>query len=231
MPYGRGAPGSNGIFSQLLLYRSDRKITLPALSVFNREVKFIFPGIDVVVFDELKNAFSRAVKTETAVFRRISQPFQGVRSFDLSGVLSRFKPKLPILLTSPSVFQGHDVVTPAETWTPPQPVQVVVVLGVTLGANPLSLRVRTQLDRATDAYARSLERLSSGMRINRASDDAAGLAIADALKAGAERPVLQPAGRGERGVGRHHGGQLDDASGQRLAVGNNYDSYHTVPLP
>ena len=160
-----------------------REITLPALSVFNREVKFIFPGIDVVVFDELKNAFSRAVKTETAVFRRISQPFQGVRSFDLSGVLSRFKPKLPILLTSPSVFQGHDVVTPAETWTPPQPVQVVVVLGVTLGANPLSLRVRTQLDRATDAYARSLERLSSGMRINRASDDAAGLAVSSSLNA------------------------------------------------
>lgn len=46
-----------------------------------------------------------------------------------------------------------------------------------------SLKAQRQLTKTTDALARSSERLSSGLRINRASDDAAGLAISSSLKA------------------------------------------------
>lgn len=44
------------------------------------------------------------------------------------------------------------------------------------------------LGKTTQELARSFERLSSGLRINRASDDAAGLAIADSLRS--DRRVL-----------------------------------------
>lgn len=52
---------------------------------------------------------------------------------------------------------------------------------VTLGSNISSLMTQRHLGRATDALGRSAERLSSGLRINRASDDAAGLAISMGL--------------------------------------------------
>jgi len=45
-----------------------------------------------------------------------------------------------------------------------------------------SLKAQRQLSSATDALARSSGRLSSGRRINSASDDAAGLAISSSLK-------------------------------------------------
>ena len=54
---------------------------------------------------------------------------------------------------------------------------------VKLGANILSQTVQRQLGRATTDLASVSERLSSGQRINRASDDAAGLAIATSLNA------------------------------------------------
>lgn len=53
---------------------------------------------------------------------------------------------------------------------------------ISLGNNIDSLRVRRSLGSATNSLARNYERLSSGQRINHASDDAAGLAIADSLK-------------------------------------------------
>lgn len=53
---------------------------------------------------------------------------------------------------------------------------------VRFGNNILSLNVQRQLSRSTDDLARVSERLSSGQRINRASDDAAGLAIATSLR-------------------------------------------------
>ncbi len=53
---------------------------------------------------------------------------------------------------------------------------------ITLGRNIAALGASRSLDRATDIVARTAERLSSGQRINRASDDAAGIAVADALK-------------------------------------------------
>src|SRR5690606_7658731 len=45
-----------------------------------------------------------------------------------------------------------------------------------------SLKVQRQLSSTTSALDKVYARLSSGVRINRASDDAAGLAIADALR-------------------------------------------------
>jgi flagellin len=54
---------------------------------------------------------------------------------------------------------------------------------ITLGSNVTSLQAQRRLGQATEALSTTSERLSSGQRINRASDDAAGLAIADSLKA------------------------------------------------
>ncbi|RIL03992.1 MAG: flagellin, partial [Proteobacteria bacterium] len=51
------------------------------------------------------------------------------------------------------------------------------------GKNIASLLAQGRLGSTTAAMASSLERLSSGLRINRASDDAAGLAIATTLGA------------------------------------------------
>jgi flagellin len=54
---------------------------------------------------------------------------------------------------------------------------------ITLGTNIQSLQAQRRLGIATDSLASSYEKLSSGQRINKASDDAAGLAIADSLRA------------------------------------------------
>jgi len=56
-------------------------------------------------------------------------------------------------------------------------------MAITLGSNIASLQAQRRLSNATGALSTSYERLSSGQRINKASDDAAGLAIADALRA------------------------------------------------
>lgn len=54
---------------------------------------------------------------------------------------------------------------------------------ITLGSNISSLKAQRQLGLTTDSLGTTFERLSSGQRINKASDDAAGLAIADSLRA------------------------------------------------
>jgi flagellin len=51
-----------------------------------------------------------------------------------------------------------------------------------INSNISSLQTQRQLSLATDKLSSISEKLSSGMRINKASDDAAGLAIADSLK-------------------------------------------------
>jgi len=56
-------------------------------------------------------------------------------------------------------------------------------MAITLGSNIVSLQAQRRLSNASDRLAKTYEKLSSGQRINRASDDAAGLAIADSLKA------------------------------------------------
>ncbi len=56
---------------------------------------------------------------------------------------------------------------------------------ITTASNIDSLRAQRQLSTTTDALGKTYERLSSGLRINRASDDPAGLALADSLNADA----------------------------------------------
>jgi flagellin len=54
---------------------------------------------------------------------------------------------------------------------------------ITINSNLASLKGQRLLNNSSEQLARTFEKLSSGQRINRASDDAAGLAIADSLKA------------------------------------------------
>lgn len=56
-------------------------------------------------------------------------------------------------------------------------------MAITIGNNIASIRAQRQLGRSTSALSQVNERLASGQRINRAADDAAGLAIADSLRA------------------------------------------------
>lgn len=56
-------------------------------------------------------------------------------------------------------------------------------MAVTIGSNVASLMAQRRLSITTGALTSVFEKLSSGQRINRSSDDAAGLAIADSLKA------------------------------------------------
>ena len=56
-------------------------------------------------------------------------------------------------------------------------------MAITLGSNVTSLQAQRRLSIASEKLSKTYEKLSSGQRINRASDDAAGLAIADSLKA------------------------------------------------
>lgn len=54
-------------------------------------------------------------------------------------------------------------------------------MSITLGSNITSLQAQRQLFRTEQKLSTVFERLSSGQRINRASDDAAGLAISESL--------------------------------------------------
>ena len=56
-----------------------------------------------------------------------------------------------------------------------------VILGG-FGSNISSLQAQRRLSQVSETLRRSFERLSTGQRINAASDDAAGLAIADRLR-------------------------------------------------
>jgi flagellin len=56
-------------------------------------------------------------------------------------------------------------------------------MSLNVATNVPSLTAQRHLDSSSNALNRSLERLASGLRINSASDDAAGLAIADRLRA------------------------------------------------
>jgi flagellin-like hook-associated protein FlgL len=56
-------------------------------------------------------------------------------------------------------------------------------VAITLGNNIPSLKALRELDKGTKAISKTFERLSTGLRINSASDDAAGLAISSSLMA------------------------------------------------
>ena len=53
---------------------------------------------------------------------------------------------------------------------------------LSINTNTVSLGVQRQLAKASSDLSGSMERLSSGLRINRAGDDAAGLAVSESLK-------------------------------------------------
>lgn len=55
-------------------------------------------------------------------------------------------------------------------------------MGLRINTNIPALNASRNLSRSTNSLNRSLERLSSGLRINRAADDAAGLAIAEGFR-------------------------------------------------
>ena len=59
---------------------------------------------------------------------------------------------------------------------------------ISINSNVSSLQTQRRLSQSSSSLNQSLQRLSSGQRINRASDDAAGLAISDSLAA--DRRVL-----------------------------------------
>src|SRR4051794_30884160 len=56
------------------------------------------------------------------------------------------------------------------------------MMGMSVNTNIASLNAYRNLSTTNDAMSKSLERLSSGFRINKASDDAAGLAISEGLR-------------------------------------------------
>lgn len=56
-------------------------------------------------------------------------------------------------------------------------------MGLRVNTNVASLNAQRNLSNTTQSLNRSLERLSSGLRITRASDDAAGLAISESFRA------------------------------------------------
>ena len=55
-------------------------------------------------------------------------------------------------------------------------------MAITVNSNIASLNAQRNLQISTRDLGRSLERLSSGLRINRAGDDAAGLSISEGLR-------------------------------------------------
>jgi flagellin len=66
-------------------------------------------------------------------------------------------------------------------------------MALRINTNVASLNAQRSLTNSTSNLNKSLEKLSSGMRINRAADDAAGLAISEALKS--DIRSLEQAGR------------------------------------
>ncbi len=66
-------------------------------------------------------------------------------------------------------------------------------MGIRINTNVASLNTQRHLSNSTSKFAKSMEKLSSGLRINRAGDDAAGLAISEGLKS--DIRALDQAGR------------------------------------
>jgi flagellin len=56
-------------------------------------------------------------------------------------------------------------------------------MAITINTNVFSINAQRNLNSTQNALGKSLERLSSGFRINRAADDSAGLAISERIKA------------------------------------------------
>ncbi len=72
-------------------------------------------------------------------------------------------------------------------------------MALTINTNTTSLLAQQNLSRTQDHLARTINRLSSGLRINNAKDDAAGLAIAQGMSA-QSRGLKQGARNGNDGI-------------------------------
>ncbi|KAB2968512.1 flagellin [Zoogloea sp.] len=59
-------------------------------------------------------------------------------------------------------------------------------MAATINTNPMSLNAQRNLSTSQSSLAQSVQRLSSGLRVNSAKDDAAGLAIADRMNSQAK---------------------------------------------
>ena len=66
-------------------------------------------------------------------------------------------------------------------------------MGIRINTNIAAINTRRNLYNSTTKFQKSMEKLSSGLRINRAADDAAGLAISEGLKS--DIRALEQAGR------------------------------------
>ena len=64
-------------------------------------------------------------------------------------------------------------------------------MGLRVNTNIASLNAQRNLMNTTNELSRSMERLSSGLRITRASDDAAGLAISERFRADIPKRVAK----------------------------------------
>src|SRR3989344_3238464 len=87
-------------------------------------------------------------------------------------------------------------------------------MGLRINTNVTALKGQRNLSASTEKQADSLEKLSSGQRINRAGDDAAGLAISEKLK-GSMRSINQAKRNSSDGVSL-----IQTAEGGLNEVGN-----------
>src|SRR5215218_7916360 len=65
---------------------------------------------------------------------------------------------------------------------PKAPIPRRNTMGMSVNTNISAMNAYRNLSATNDSMSKSLERLSSGFRINRAADDAAGLAISEGLR-------------------------------------------------
>ena len=86
-------------------------------------------------------------------------------------------------------------------------------MGIRINTNVSSINTQRHLATSTINFGKSMEKLSSGLRINRAGDDAAGLAISEGLKSDI-RALDQAARNGADGISliQTAEGSLDEVS-------------------
>jgi flagellin len=88
-------------------------------------------------------------------------------------------------------------------------------MSLTVNTNIASLNAQRNLTKSTNSLNKAMERLSSGLRINRAADDAAGLAIANSLATQVKglNVAIRNAGDGQSLIG-----MADGAVGQQSEI-------------
>ncbi len=85
-------------------------------------------------------------------------------------------------------------------------------MGMVVRTNTMAMNANRQLSVNNNQVGKSLEKLSSGFRINRAADDASGLAISEKMKAQNQRI--------RAGVGKLAGRHIPDPDGRGSDTGN-----------